>query len=588
MAADRPWRGSGTRATVPAVHVDPAAAVAELFAPERPGPLIHAHITAMGLGRCRADRAPTPARRWPSCRAATWRAGAALLVPDLRGFVEAPPAWVHGAARHRRIRRLGPHRRGAAGRRRPRGAATGAAAHPRPTRPALPRWNRRSAGSPRRGVGTPGSPRPAWPGGRSTTDARSRSRQRSTSDGRTRTSVGHRAGPPRPGAFHGLRRRTRRRHPGPRGRPSWTTSRTTRPGAVAARLGSSPSATTCSTPSGSPSAPDLEARGAGRATVGDVPEGDTVHLAGKRLHAALAGRRLLRGELRHPRLAEQDLAGRTVLGVKSVGKHLLTRFDDGRSLHSHFRMDGAWHLYRPGWPGLGRLTKPARCWRPRSGWPSGSRCTTWSCCPPTPRTGSSAISDRTCSTRMGDAHAAEALRRFTARRGHELGLVLLEQRVMAGVGNLYKAEMCFLLGLSPWTLVSDVPDPSGAIGLARELLLRNRTGPSSRPPGSSGGTASTGCSSGVDGAASAAARGSRPASRATASTPAWRTEVEPAVPTRARPPYRCTAPQARARRGRRRRTVGASRRAVSWCRAAAPGAWPAGRPGPGRRRAGPR
>ena len=79
-----------------------------------------------------------------------------------------------------------------------------------------------------------------------------------------------------------------------------------------------------------------------------MPEGDTVHLAGKRLHAALSGQLLLRGELRHPRLAEHDLAGRTVLGVRSVGKHLLTRFDDGRSLHSHFRMDGSWHLYLPG------------------------------------------------------------------------------------------------------------------------------------------------------------------------------------------------------------------------------------------------
>ena len=79
-----------------------------------------------------------------------------------------------------------------------------------------------------------------------------------------------------------------------------------------------------------------------------MPEGDTVYLAGKRLHAALSGQLLLRGELRHPRLAEHDLAGRTVLGVRSVGKHLLTRFDDGRSLHSHFRMDGSWHLYRPG------------------------------------------------------------------------------------------------------------------------------------------------------------------------------------------------------------------------------------------------
>jgi endonuclease VIII len=62
----------------------------------------------------------------------------------------------------------------------------------------------------------------------------------------------------------------------------------------------------------------------------------------------LTGNRLVRGELRHPRLVEHDLAGLTVTGVHSVGKHLFTRFDNGRSLHTHFRMDGAWHLYQPG------------------------------------------------------------------------------------------------------------------------------------------------------------------------------------------------------------------------------------------------
>ena len=123
-----------------------------------------------------------------------------------------------------------------------------------------------------------------------------------------------------------------------------------------------------------------------------MPEGDTVYLAGKRLRAALAGQRLVRGELRHPRLVDHDLAGLTVLDVVSVGKHLFTRLDDGRSLHSHFRMDGSWHLYRPGmaWhrpayearavlatDATSTTVSPARSYSTSRGWrssPRTSRC----------------------------------------------------------------------------------------------------------------------------------------------------------------------------------------------------------------------
>lgn len=79
-----------------------------------------------------------------------------------------------------------------------------------------------------------------------------------------------------------------------------------------------------------------------------MPEGDTVFLTAHRLHDALAGKPLTRGEIRHPSLSTVDLAGRGVTAVGSVGKHLFTRLDDGLSLHSHLRMDGSWHLYRPG------------------------------------------------------------------------------------------------------------------------------------------------------------------------------------------------------------------------------------------------
>ncbi len=89
------WRRPGAGATVAGVHEVPAAAVAALFAPERPGPMLHAHVAATGVGRCRADRPERPSTALAelpggnvACR------GEPVAVPDLRGLVEAPPEWV--------------------------------------------------------------------------------------------------------------------------------------------------------------------------------------------------------------------------------------------------------------------------------------------------------------------------------------------------------------------------------------------------------------------------------------------------------------------------------------------------------------
>jgi endonuclease-8 len=212
-----------------------------------------------------------------------------------------------------------------------------------------------------------------------------------------------------------------------------------------------------------------------------------VYLAGKRLRAALAGHRLVRGELRHPRLVEHDLAGRTVTDVVSVGKHLFTRFDDGRSLHSHFRMDGSWHLYRPGmaWQRPAYEARAVLATEERVA--VGFALHDMELVP-------TAEEDRLVGhlgpdlldPEWSDEHAAEALRRLTARGSSEIGLVLLEQRVMAGVGNLYKNEVCFLSGLSPWTLTRDVPDPAALITLSRTLLLRNADRPEQSTTGELG------------------------------------------------------------------------------------------------------
>ena len=212
-----------------------------------------------------------------------------------------------------------------------------------------------------------------------------------------------------------------------------------------------------------------------------------MHLTALRLRAALAGHRLVRGELRHPRLVQHDLTGLTVLDVASVGKHLFTRFDDGRSLHSHLRMDGSWHLYRPDTP----WRKPAHearvlletAERVAVGFLVHDLDLLATVAEPT-LVGH--LGPDLLDPDWGPELAAEALRRFTARGESEVGLVLLEQRAMAGIGNIYKTEVCFLQRVTPWTLARDVPDPAAMIALAHDLLLRNAERPEQSTTGDLG------------------------------------------------------------------------------------------------------
>lgn len=205
-----------------------------------------------------------------------------------------------------------------------------------------------------------------------------------------------------------------------------------------------------------------------------MPEGDTVFLAARRMHDALAGKTLLRADLRHPRLSTVDLTGQTVLGVRSFGKRMFTRFSDGRSLHSHFRMDGAWHLYRPG----EKWRRPAHqarvVFEVDDRQAIGFALHDLELLPTTEE--DRLIGHLGPDLLAEDFDVDEAVRRFTADPEREVGLVLLDQRVMAGVGNLYQAEVCFLLGVSPWAPVSTV-DARRAVELSRKLLLRNRWHP---------------------------------------------------------------------------------------------------------------
>jgi len=204
-----------------------------------------------------------------------------------------------------------------------------------------------------------------------------------------------------------------------------------------------------------------------------VPEGDTVFLAATRLDAALAGQTLTRTDFRVPRIATVDLAGRTVDHVVSHGKHLLFRIAGGVTLHTYFKMNGSWHLYRCGerWKGP---EWQVRALLETSPWIAvGFRLAAVDLLH-TAR--EHAVLGHLGPDPLSPAwDANEALRRLTADPERAIGDTLLDQRVMAGAGNVWKSEICFLRGVDPWTPVGRLARPERLVALVKELFEANRT-----------------------------------------------------------------------------------------------------------------
>ena len=222
-----------------------------------------------------------------------------------------------------------------------------------------------------------------------------------------------------------------------------------------------------------------------------MPEGDTVYLTARRLTDALGGAPLRRGELRHPRLSTVDLAGRVLDRARPVGKHLFLRFagksagkSDGKSdgkngevsLHCHLGMDGSWAIRDPGRRApLGHWTRVVL--ETTDTLALGQKLLELALVPTSEEGRLVAhLGPDLLDPDWSAAHAEEAVRRLSADPSRDLGLALLDQSVLAGVGNVFKAEVCFLLGVSPWTPVSEV-DTAEAVALSRKLLLHNALRP---------------------------------------------------------------------------------------------------------------
>jgi endonuclease VIII len=202
-----------------------------------------------------------------------------------------------------------------------------------------------------------------------------------------------------------------------------------------------------------------------------MPEGDVVWRTARRLDEALAGRTLTCSDFRVPRFATTDLTGRTVAGTVSRGKHLLTRVDGGLTVHTHLRMDGSWQIRPPG-------GYPPRDHRIRLVLGNDARLALGYLLGVVEvlKTGSEARAVGHLGPDLlgPDWDAAEAVRRLRADPARPVAEALLDQRNLAGIGNIYQSETLFLRGVSPWRPVGAVDDLPDVVELARRLLDANK------------------------------------------------------------------------------------------------------------------
>lgn len=209
-----------------------------------------------------------------------------------------------------------------------------------------------------------------------------------------------------------------------------------------------------------------------------MPEGDTIYRAARTLHRALAGQTVTRFESALAGLAQIDrdepIAGRTVERVAAAGKHLLMTLSGGLVLRTHMRMSGSWHVYRPG-----------EAWQlPRGAMRILIATAPWTAVAFNVYVAEFVRADRLQRHRplallgpdlLGDFDPIEALARIRAAGDTPMHALLLDQRVVSGIGNVYKSEILFLSRIHPDTPADSLDEPRlrGVLDLAQRLLRAN-------------------------------------------------------------------------------------------------------------------
>lgn len=197
-----------------------------------------------------------------------------------------------------------------------------------------------------------------------------------------------------------------------------------------------------------------------------MPEGDTVFHTATVLATALAGKTLTRCDVRVPRYADIDLSGQRVDEVVSRGKHLFIRVGPA-SIHSHLKMEGSWRIGRRPADHRARIILEAGPVR-ATGVDLGvlevlDR-----------RHDGDVVAHLGPDLLGADWDPTVAADRLIADPQRPLASALLDQTVMAGIGNVYCNELCFIVGRLSTTPVAELNDPGRLVSRAREMLWANR------------------------------------------------------------------------------------------------------------------
>ena len=207
-----------------------------------------------------------------------------------------------------------------------------------------------------------------------------------------------------------------------------------------------------------------------------MPEGDVIWSTARRLHEALAGQVLTRTDFRVPTFATVDLSEQLVTEVVARGKHLLVRTSGGLTVHTHLKMDGFWRVraVRPG-------VRPVESFKLRlilanAQWEAAGYLLAVTEVIPT--ADEPAVIGHLGPDLLGpDWDPALAVSLLSRDRDRPIGEALLDQANLAGIGNVYLAEMLFLRGLLPSRPVGSIEDLPALVDLGHRLLDANKTRP---------------------------------------------------------------------------------------------------------------